>query len=270
METVRELDIVRALPAQSKPLTLTRAAGDSGMPLLEVRFSPFNKWYEVNSWWEGNFLERTVLGSFAKTMSEARAAAVMPVKMLYDHGYDPSIGNKPLCPVDELDEETDSAVARGTLFDTQYVRELIPGLDAGVFGSSFRFRVLQESWNDEPGTSDYNPKGIPERTITEIRLFEQGPVTFPASPTATAGLRAVSMTDAYYDQLRTRQPARVDALAVRARAIRTPDQPAAATSTAAVPGAALHLPDEPTSRHSAGSDQRRRREALFPFLTKGE
>lgn len=264
MDTVRDLDVVRALPAQRQPLAL-RSAGDGGMPLLEVRFSPFGVWYEVNSWWEGNFMERTVRGAFSKTMGEARAASVMPVKLLYDHGYDPFVGNKPLAPVSELDEETDSAVARGTLFDTSYVRDLIPGLEAGVYGSSFRFRVLQESWNDEPGPTDTNPKGLPERSITEVRLFEAGPVTFPANPSATAGVRAVSATDAYYDRLRAREPRRVEELAARMEAIRTPRQAAAVPGTAPAVGAASHDPIEPAARHSGG-DQRRRRESLFPYL----
>jgi hypothetical protein len=221
METVPEMDVVRALSAQACALGLLRDDGDSPdvMPILEVRFSPFNAWYEVASFWEGNFMERTVKGAFARTMDNARSAPVMPVKMLYDHGHDPSIGNKPLAAVEDLREAKDSAVASGRLFDAAYVRELLPGLEAGVYGSSFRFRVIQDSWNDEPDVSDHNPKGIPERTITEIRLFEQGPVTFPASPTASAGLRSVSMTDAYYESLRNRSPAYVDALSERARGI---------------------------------------------------
>lgn len=271
METLRELDIVRALPARRGPLL--RSEGD-GAPILEVRFSPFDTWYEVNSWWEGNFMERTVKGAFSKTMAEARAAAVMPVKMLFDHGYDPSIGNKPLSAVEELDEEDDSAVARGALFtEASYVRDLMPGLRAGVFGSSFRFRVMQEQWADEPGTADHNPKGLPERTITEVRLFEQGPVTFPASPTATAGIRsaAVSMTDAYYARMRARNPEAVEQLAARATELhmtRTSGRPAAARSTAADHEAAQHHPDEPARSHSGGIAASRRRAVLLEAMGK--
>ncbi len=38
--------------------------------------------------------------------------------------------------------------------------------------------------------SDYNPDALPERTITDVQLFEFGPVTWPAYAGATAGLRA--------------------------------------------------------------------------------
>jgi hypothetical protein len=43
-----------------------------------------------------------------------------------------------------------------------------------------------------------NPDGIPERRITEARLYEFGPVTFPANPNATASIR--STTDDFYQR----------------------------------------------------------------------
>jgi HK97 family phage prohead protease len=240
VDTLRDLDVVRGIPAQQKPLEL-RAADAAAMPILTVRFSPFDVWYEVDSWFEGLFLERTIRGAFAKTIKESGAS----VRTLYDHGYDPQIGNKVLAPVDDLREDADSAVSEGTLFDTTYNRDLLPGLEAGCYGSSFRFRVIKDEWNDEPGTSKANPKGIPERTITEVRLFEAGPVTFPANPDATAGVRAASLTDQFYERLRSRDPQRYDDLRARAIQLRTP---AAAEGTA--PGAAPEESDEPAASHS--------------------
>jgi hypothetical protein len=74
-----------------------------------------------------------------------------------------------------------------------------------------RFRVTAESWDDEPKPSDYNPRGLPERTITQARVMEFGPVTFPASPDATAQMN--SATDQFYDQIRQRDTRRyADAL----------------------------------------------------------
>lgn len=263
METIRDLDLVRVVAGS----TALRAASQddedqaAGLGRLVVRFSPFDVWYEVNSWWEGHFLERTVKGSFTKTMKEQRDN----VRCLFDHGFDFSIGNKVLAGVDDLREDPDAAVLEGDLFDTTYNRDLLPGLKAGAYGSSFRFRVIQEQWNDDPGVSDHNPKGIPERSLTEVRLFEAGPVTFPANPSATAGVR--SMTDAYYERLRSREPHLYDALAERVRSIRTPGQVAAAASTASAQGAAQHGQGEPARSHSTRTDQRRRREVLYPFLT---
>lgn len=260
METLRDLDIVRAVPAQQG--MVLRADGDpsaDAMPVLVSRFSPFNAWYEISSFWEGDFMERTVRGAFAKTIAERRDQ----IKILYDHGYDPSIGNKVLAAIDELTEDADSARGEGRLFDTSYNRDLLPGLIAGVYGSSFRFRVVKEEWNDEPGVSDHNPKGLPERTITEIKLFEFGPVTFPASPSASAGVR--SMTDAYYERVRSNNPEHYDDLLARAREIRTPDRAAAAPSGTA-PAAAATPTDEPAESHSSGRTAGDRRRALHPIL----
>lgn len=244
METLRELDLVRAAP----PAGELRTDAEGGMPTMEVRFSVFDSWYEIDSFWEGTFLERTARGSFKKTISENRDN----VKVLYDHGYDYTIGNKVLGAIEDLREDSDSPVGVVPLFDTSYNRDLLPGLEAGVYGSSFRFRVIRDEWNDDPGVSDYNPKGIPERTIKEVRLFEFGPVTFPANPDATAGVR--SMTDAYYERLRSRDPQRYESLRERARSLRTPDAEAAPRGTS-VDGAApisTDAPDNPAVAHPAG------------------
>ncbi len=67
-----------------------------------------------------------------------------------------------------------------------------PGLRAGVYGASFRFQTLREDIDQRPGTSAYNPEGLPQRTIQEARVMEFGPVTFPAYAGATAGVRSLT------------------------------------------------------------------------------
>lgn len=261
METLRDLEVVRAVG------TVARASRDDGadgsaMPTMEVRFSPFGEWYEIDSFFEGQFLERTVLGAFAKTIDEN----LRNVKVLFNHGFDPQIGDKVLGPIRSLTEEKDSPLGVVDLLDTSYNRDLVPGLEVGAYGSSFRFRVIQDEWNDEPGVSDHNPKGIPERTIKEIRLFEFGPVTFPANPAATSGIR--SLTDDYYERLRSRDPQRVGDLTARAQQLRTPTAPPAAPGTGETAGAAATT-DEPAARHSAGSRSRQMRERAYPYLQEG-
>lgn len=240
MKTIAGLTPVRAMTGNVE----IRSEDDGALGRLTVRFSPFGQWYEISSYWEGDFMERTLKGAFSKTISERKKR----IKCLFDHGYDPTIGNKVLCATDDLREDDDSAVLEGDLFDTSYNRDLYPGLVAGVYGSSMRMQVIQESWNDEPGVSEHNPKGLPERTITEIKLFEAGPVTFPASPTATSGVR--SITDRWIESLRTREPSVVSALEVRHTALITPDAPAVNTRN--------------ESRASTpGYDPRRRRELIY-------
>jgi len=164
---------------------------DDGIGLLEGEFAVFNEWTEINSAWEGNFLERIAPTAMNKTFDENRAG----MKVLYDHGHDPQIGNKPLGPIRDLYPTETGARYGVPLFDTSYNRDLLPGLKAGVYGASFRFKVIREEFEKNPARSDYNPRGLPERTITEARVMEFGPVTFPAYEGATAGVR--SLTDEF-------------------------------------------------------------------------
>lgn len=231
METLTDFEILRAAPVRAE---LRAAASDDGLGMLEVRFSVFNTWYEIDSWIEGRFLEQVAPGAFRKTMTERRDSIVS----LFNHGMDFNIGDKVLGPVEELYEAKDAGVGVVRLLDTSYNRDLLPGLQAGVYRSSFMFNVVRDEWNDEPEQSDHNPKGLPERTIKEVRLFEFGPVTFPANPAATSGMR--SMTDEYFEHVRRVNPGRYEQ--VRAKAARP--------LTLADSGAASGTPDG----ESRGSD----------------
>lgn len=182
-----------------------RAEGGDDLGIMEVRFSPFNAWYEINSYWEGRFLERTVPGAFKRTATNARRSdGRYSTLSLFNHGMDFNIGDKVLGVPSRFEEEDDSPVLEVPLLDTSYNRDLLPGLRAGAYGSSFMFEIVREDWVYEPEQSDHNPEGLPERTITEARVFEAGPVTFPASPTATAGMRGGCTTDAYMRALQAR------------------------------------------------------------------
>lgn len=161
--------------------------GEAG-DVMVGHFAVFDRWTEIDSWWEGNFMERIAPGAFRKTFRENRDG----IRVLFQHGRDFTTGDKPLGTIDELEEDDTGARYAVPLFDTGYVRELLPGLDAGVYGASFRFAVVREEIVQEPKASDYNPRGIPERTIREMRVSEFGPVTFPAYVEATAGLRSIT------------------------------------------------------------------------------
>lgn len=164
---------------------------DGSIGTLTGHFSVFDVWYEVDSVYEGHFLERIAPGAFADTIANDRGA----MRVTFNHGTDPSLGNKVLGPITALEEDRTGARYEVALLDTTYNRDLLPGLKAGVYGSSFRFNVLDEEFDHKPGRSRHNPDGIPERTITRAHVGEFGPVTFPASPAATAGVR--SLTDQY-------------------------------------------------------------------------
>jgi phage head maturation protease len=135
------------------------------------------------------------------------------MRVLFQHGQDSQIGSKVLGPIKELRADATGAYYEVPLLDTTYNRDLIPGLDAGLYGASFRFQVMQEDYDAKPKRSDHNPNGLPERTITEARVREFGPVTFGAYADATAGLR--SMTDEFMFDRLIEDPERMRELAAR-------------------------------------------------------
>lgn len=172
-----------------------RAADDDGDGnKLVGHFAVFDTWTEIDSWYEGRFLERIEKGAFKQTFKERGDK----IRVLYDHGADPSVGNKPLGAIDVLREDDEGAYYEVDLFDASYVNDLKPALRAGQLGASFRFRVTSEERNENPKPSKDNPAGLPERTITGAEVYEFGPVTFPAYPEATAGMR--SRTDEFIDR----------------------------------------------------------------------
>src|ERR1041384_5720126 len=166
-----------------------RSAGDGAMPTMTGHFAVFNQWTRIESAWEGTFMERVAPGTFAKTIRENRAN----MRVTLNHGSDPQAGDKPLGPIEVLNEDETGAYYEVPLLDTSYNRDILPGLQAGLYGASFRFRVMKEAFDQKPKRSDYNPDGLPERTIKEASVEEFGPVTFPAYAGATAAVR--SLTD---------------------------------------------------------------------------
>lgn len=172
------------------------------MPTLACTFMRFNEWAEIDSVYEGHFLERVSPGAAKKTIREAGDS----LRVLFNHGKDPSVGNKPLGAIERFEETGDDLTAIVPLLDTQYVRELLPGLERGLYGASFRMHVLRERVEKFPERSEQNPDGLPEHTITEMRLFELGPVTFPAYKGAVSTVR--SLTDEFVFEWLVRNPSR--------------------------------------------------------------
>lgn len=160
-------------------------AAEGGPLTLAGHFAVFNQWTAIDSH-EGRFLERIAPGAFRRTLTEDRAS----LRVLLEHGRDPQLGNRPIAEIRSLTEDAIGAAYEATLLDG-LPPLVVAGLRAGQYGSSFRFRVETEQFVERPQRSDYNPEGLRERTITAARVFEFGPVTFPAYAGATAGLRSL-------------------------------------------------------------------------------
>ena len=149
-------------------------AGESGGVTFDGVASVVDTPYSVRDMF-GEFSETITRGAFAKTLKEKA-----DVRLLVNHEGVPLARTKSntlrlsaqpdLRAVAELDpanptvQEIRSAMSRGDLDQM-----------------SIGFRVHRQEWNE-----DYT-----ERQIREVELFDVSVVTYPASPTTTASLRAI-------------------------------------------------------------------------------
>lgn len=181
MKAPRE-DLVRA-PSYMRTATVPvnqemRAENDGktmvGYPIV------FNVWTEINSW-EGKFRESIAEDALTKTLKE-RAEQVV---IAFNHGYDPSVGDKPIAVPDVMTPDDRGLWTESPFIDRPYAEDIRVGIAQGAIkGMSFRFSVVREEWNED--TED----GMPERTIKELRLYEFGPVTYPAYEATVVGVRS--------------------------------------------------------------------------------
>ena len=189
---------VYAIPTDgAEPTRAVRAEDDEDEGrTLELQWYVAERWTEIDSWFEGRFLEQIAPGAASKTIRENRAN----MRILLQHGRDPQLGDKPIAPIDLVEENDLGGYAEGRLFDGLDPL-VVEGLRAGVYGASFRFRVMREEIVEEPGESEHNPHGLPERTIKEMAVQEFGPVTWGAYSEASAGVRSIT-DEMYFGALR--------------------------------------------------------------------
>lgn len=153
---------------------------------LEGYAAVFNEWTEIDSW-EGNFRERVAPGAFKKTLSERT-----PV-LQFDHGTHPLIGSLPLGVFTSLREDEHGLRVRARLSDNWLIEPVRDAIrDGAISGMSFRFRVVNDTWKKGDDKT-------PERTITEVALYEAGPVVYPAYEKTSVGVRSRELLTALTD-----------------------------------------------------------------------
>jgi HK97 family phage prohead protease len=238
-------------------------------PVLFGHFARYNEWTEIRSSYEGHFMERFAPGAFKKTLAEQRDR----LRVLFQHGNDPDIGDKPIAELRDVGEDEEGAYYEARLFDGLPAL-VMSGLRAGQYGASHRFSVLREREEKRPERSEHNPDGLPERTVTEARLFEFGPVTFPAYAGATAGVR--SMTDDFLMAAVRSNPDEVREMLKQAVDLATPsttEQDDAPSDRDAEPDpqVEVHLTDERRDEEPTAIPRRpiygtRRKETSQPWL----
>lgn len=169
-----------AVLTRAVPFKLTRADDDDAEPgrHLSGYAAVFDSPTHIDSW-EGKFDEVIARGAFARTINNGS-----PV-VQFDHGHHPSIGSLPISGPPTLSEDkrglwVEAEMHKAELFEP--VREAIAS--GAIKGMSFRFSVVREEWDES------EDREVPLRRITEVRLYELGPVVFPAYTNTTVGVRS--------------------------------------------------------------------------------
>jgi HK97 family phage prohead protease len=150
--------------------------GGDGTARLSGVAVPFGKWTEINSKFEGHFLERFLRGAFAQTLQEDRAT----MRVLFQHGQDPIVGLRPIASIERLEETARGLEFEIVMLDTSYNADILPGIERGQYGVSVSFKVMHEQLDRNPVLSTFNPTGLPQRTVTAAKLHEFSVVTFAA------------------------------------------------------------------------------------------
>jgi hypothetical protein len=98
-------------------------------------------------------METVARGAFERSMRERRDQ----IRVLFQHGQDPFVGDKPLGPIRELREDRQDACYEVPLLNASYVADIAAGVEAGLYGASFRFRVMREEFVENPANVRANP-----------------------------------------------------------------------------------------------------------------
>ncbi|MFF2111413.1 HK97 family phage prohead protease [Rhodococcus koreensis] len=165
---------------------------------LEGYCAIFGEDTEIDSW-EGRFTERIAKGAFRKTLRERR-----PV-LQYNHGTDQRVGSVPIGRIEIAREDDRGLYVRARLFQNdavEPVREAIA--ERAINGMSFTFEPVRDEWTDNAGRpvrgdelwrllhSPGDDRGPLRRTLREVRLYEAGPVVFPAYEGTSVGVRTTT------------------------------------------------------------------------------
>jgi HK97 family phage major capsid protein/HK97 family phage prohead protease len=119
-------------------------------------------------------------GAFTKTLKEDRDQ----IQVLFNHGLDARYGSLPIGTLTELREDKVGLWAEVQLHDGPDNQNIRSALASGSLRAmSIQFETERESFNDERN----------ERYLEQLKLYELGPVTFPANSASTATLHSIEI-----------------------------------------------------------------------------
>jgi HK97 family phage prohead protease len=158
--------------------TLTRSDSDDDGLTLEGYAAVFNSPTLINE--RGAQFEEVIApGAFKKSLQERS-----PV-LMFEHGQHPVLGTMPIASIKTLREDDAGLYLKARLFDNWMTEPLRQAIAAGeIDGMSFRFEAVRDT-RDTGRTPEL-------RTLREVKLYELGPVVFPAYQDTTLALRSLA------------------------------------------------------------------------------
>jgi HK97 family phage major capsid protein/HK97 family phage prohead protease len=127
--------------------------------------------------------------------------------MQFDHGKDHRVGSTPIGVFTDLSEDDHGLRVQARIFDNPVVEPVRQAIEGGAIkGMSFKFQVVRDEWRDNAGKLlkaeelsdllwDAGDRAPLSRTIKEVKLYEAGPVVFPAYTETSVGVRSLDETD---------------------------------------------------------------------------
>ena len=151
-----------------------RADGDA--PTIEGYAARFNKWADIG----GMFRERIAPGAFVDTIADD------DIRALFNHDPNFVLGRTSNGSL-RLNEDKKGLFMENTPPGTQAANDVIALIDRrDVTGQSFGFSVQEEKW----ATKEIDDVSVEHRTITKAKLYDVGPVTYPAYEITTVATRS--------------------------------------------------------------------------------
>jgi HK97 family phage prohead protease len=136
-----------------------------------------------------DYYERIMPGAFDRALRED------DVRSMFNHDSNQLLGRRANKQNDTLRISVDGVGLRYEVDvdpNDPTHQALIPKLRAGkVDGASFMFEVTGRNWREEQRGEGDNKRDVTILEITEVRLWELGPVVFPAYESATSEARAL-------------------------------------------------------------------------------
>lgn len=157
---------------QFAPIELRIEDGDKGKRLVGYA-AVFNSLTDI-LW----FREKIAAGCFTDTIKED------DIRGLFNHDPNLILGRNQAGTM-RLKEDSKGLRFEIEVPDTQVGRDTVTSVQRGdVTGCSFAFQTIADEW-------DYSDEKNPVRTLKKVKLYDVGPVTYPAYPDTSVAARSL-------------------------------------------------------------------------------